>query len=53
MPTYCKECQTEFSHCPKASEMYNKFNITKKDFYQCKCGKVMEETRGMGGASLK
>jgi len=45
MTTYCKECNTEFRHCEKASEMYGKFNIIKKDFFQCKCGRIIEETQ--------
>lgn len=53
MPTYCKECFTEFIHCPLASEMYNKFVIIKKDFFQCKCGKVIEETRNPLGITMK
>jgi len=53
MPTYCKECHTEYLHCPKASEMYNKFNYTKKDFFQCKCGKTIEEVRGPPGIVYK
>ena len=50
---YCKECNTEFRHCAKASEMYNKFNILKKDFFQCKCGKVIDETKNPLGTAFK
>lgn len=46
MDIYCKEGMTEFRHCEKASEIYNKFHLVKKDFFQCKCGRVIEETRG-------
>lgn len=51
--TYCKECNTEFRHCAKASEMYNRFNIIKKDFFQCKCGKGIDETRNPLGTAYK
>jgi len=48
-----KKTLTEFRHCAKASEMYNKFNILKKDFFQCKCGKVIDETKNPLGTAFK
>ncbi|MDD2531649.1 MAG: hypothetical protein PHO61_03100 [Candidatus ainarchaeum sp.] len=53
MVTYCKDCRTEFVYCKKASEMHNQCYLLKKDFYKCKCGKIIEEIRTSAGNSFK
>jgi len=51
--TYCKECNTPFRHCEKASEMYNSINVVKKDFFMCRCGRTIDEMRNPLGVNYK